>query len=76
MGKPAKTAVKSIPSPFFPQMLFVILFDNEGTPQKYKDAFASGRRNLVLLMLSRNVDYYRLAEIFIDYKKEMLKPRQ
>lgn len=40
----------------------------------YKDAFASGRRNLVLLMLSRNVDYYRLAEIFIDYKKEMLKP--
>jgi hypothetical protein len=40
----------------------------------YKDAFNSGRRNLVLMMLSRNVDYYRLAEIFIDYKKEMLKP--
>jgi len=40
----------------------------------YKDAFESGRRSLVLLMLSRNVDYYRLAEIFIDYKKEMLKP--
>ena len=40
----------------------------------YKDAFATGRRNLVLNMLSRNVDYYRLAEIFIDYKKEMLKP--
>ena len=40
----------------------------------YKDAFATGRRNLVLIMLSRNVDYYRLAEIFIDYKKEMLKP--
>ncbi|MDP2365660.1 MAG: S46 family peptidase [Ignavibacteria bacterium] len=40
----------------------------------YKDAFVSGRRNLVLMMLSRNVDYYRLAEIFIDYKKEMLKP--
>ena len=40
----------------------------------YKDAFATGRRNLVLLMLSRYVDYYRLAEIFIDYKKEMLKP--
>jgi hypothetical protein len=40
----------------------------------YKDAFATGRRNLVLSMLSRNVDYYRLAEIFIDYKKEMLKP--
>jgi len=40
----------------------------------YKDAFATGRRNLVLMMLSRNVDYYRLAEIFIDYKKEMLKP--
>jgi hypothetical protein len=42
----------------------------------YKDAFATGRRNLVLLMLSRNVDYYRLAEIFIDYKKEMLKPEE
>ena len=40
----------------------------------YKDAFATGRRNLVLMMLSRNVDYYRLAEIFADYKKEMLKP--
>ncbi|MFZ1517674.1 MAG: S46 family peptidase [Ignavibacteriaceae bacterium] len=40
----------------------------------YKDAFESGRKNLVLLLLSRNVDYYRLAEIFIDYKKEMLKP--
>lgn len=40
----------------------------------YKDAFATGRRNLVLNILSRNVDYYRLAEIFIDYKKEMLKP--
>ena len=40
----------------------------------YKDTFTSGRRNLVLLMLSRYVDYYRLAEIFIDYKKEMLKP--
>ena len=40
----------------------------------YKDAFATGRRNLVLMMLSRNVDYYRLAEIFVDYKKEMLKP--
>ena len=25
-------------------------------------------------MLSRNVNYYRLAEIFIDYKKEMMKP--
>jgi hypothetical protein len=40
----------------------------------YKDAFESGRRGLVLTMLSRNVDYFRLAEIFIDYKKEMLKP--
>jgi Peptidase S46 len=40
----------------------------------YKDAFNSGRRSLVLMMLSRNVDYYRLAEIFIDYKKEMQKP--
>lgn len=40
----------------------------------YKNVFESGRRSLVLLMLSRNVDYYRLAEIFIDYKKEMQKP--
>ena len=40
----------------------------------YNDAFNSGRRSLVLLMLSRNVDYFRLAEMFIDYKKEMLKP--
>jgi hypothetical protein len=42
--------------------------------EAYKEAFISGRRGLVLNMLSRNVDYYRLAEIFIDYKKEMLKP--
>ena len=40
----------------------------------YQDAFNSGRRNLVLLMLTRNVSYYRLAELFIDYKTEMLKP--
>ncbi|MBK7631320.1 MAG: S46 family peptidase [Ignavibacteriales bacterium] len=42
--------------------------------EAHQDAFTSGRRNLVLFMLSRFVDYYRLAEIFIDYKKEMLKP--
>ncbi len=40
----------------------------------YQGIFESGRRNLVLLMLSRNVKYYRLAELFIDYKKEMQKP--
>lgn len=40
----------------------------------YKGAFESGRRSLVTMILSRNVDYYRLAEIFIDYKKELLKP--
>ena len=39
-----------------------------------QDGFDSGRKSLVLLMLSRNVDYYSLAELFIDYKKEMLKP--
>lgn len=39
----------------------------------YKEIFESGRRGLVLTMLSRNVDYYRLAELFIDYKKEMMK---
>lgn len=42
--------------------------------EAYQDAFNSGRRSLVLMMLGRNVDYYRLAEIFIDYKKEMQKP--
>ena len=40
----------------------------------YKGIFESGRRNLVLAMLSRNVNYYRLAELLVDYKKEMLKP--
>ncbi|MDY0083167.1 MAG: S46 family peptidase [Ignavibacteriaceae bacterium] len=40
----------------------------------YQGIFESGRRNLVLMMLSRNVKYYRLAELFIDYKKEMQKP--
>jgi hypothetical protein len=40
----------------------------------YQNGFESGRRNLVLFILNRYVDYYRLAEIFIDYKKEMLKP--
>ncbi len=40
----------------------------------YKGFFESGRRSLVLLMLSRNVNYYYLAELFIDYKKEMMKP--
>ncbi|MEO8230821.1 MAG: S46 family peptidase [Ignavibacteriota bacterium] len=42
--------------------------------EAYQDAFNSGRRSLVLMMLGRNVNYYRLAEIFIDYKKEMQKP--
>ena len=56
------------------------LKQNYGTVLKeiddvYQDAFSSGRRNLVLIMLSRNVDYYKLAEIFIDYKKEMMKPK-
>lgn len=40
----------------------------------YKGIFESGRRNLVLTMLSRNVKFYRLAELFIDYKKEIQKP--
>ena len=40
----------------------------------YKGIFESGRRSLVLSMLSRNVNYYRLAELFIDYKNEMMKP--
>jgi hypothetical protein len=40
----------------------------------YNDIFSSGRRSLVLAMLSRNVNYYRLAGLFIDYKKEMIKP--
>ena len=40
----------------------------------YRDIFTSGRRGLVLNMLSRLVKYYRLAEYFVDYKNEMLKP--
>ena len=40
----------------------------------YHDIFSSGRRGLVLTMLSRNIKYYRLAEYFVDYKKEMMKP--
>ena len=40
----------------------------------YQDIFASGRRGLVLSMLSRNIKYYRLAEYFVDYKKERMKP--
>lgn len=40
----------------------------------YKRIFESGRRNLVLAMLSRNISFYRLAEYFVDYKMEMLKP--
>lgn len=40
----------------------------------YKGIFESGRRSLVLAMLSRNVNYYRLAELFVEYKNEMMKP--
>jgi len=40
----------------------------------YRGILESSRRSLVLSMLSRNVNYYRLAELFIDYKKEMMKP--
>ncbi len=46
----------------------------EEIDEVHKDAFDSGRCGLVLTMLSRNVNYYRLAEMFIDYKKEVMKP--
>ncbi|MFZ2324924.1 MAG: S46 family peptidase [Ignavibacteriaceae bacterium] len=48
-----------------------VLFDID---KVYQDIFASGRRGLVLSMLSRNIKYYRLAEYFVDYKKERMKP--
>lgn len=42
----------------------------------YKDAFSSGRSLFVYALLGRFVNYFRLAEIFVDYKLEMLKPEE
>ncbi len=39
----------------------------------YDDAFESGRRIFVLNFLRNYVTYYRLADLFVDYKTEMMK---
>jgi hypothetical protein len=39
----------------------------------YDDVFKSGRRLLVLNFLRNYVTYYRLADLFVDYKNELLK---
>lgn len=41
--------------------------------QLYNDAFESGRRLFVLNFLRNYVPYYRLADLFVDYKTELLK---
>ncbi|MCX8104968.1 MAG: S46 family peptidase [Ignavibacterium album] len=40
----------------------------------YDDVFESGRRMFVLNFLRNFVTYYRLADLFVDYKTEMKKP--
>ncbi len=40
----------------------------------YQEIFEAGRLPYVTSSLSRFVNYYRLAEIFVEYKNEMLKP--
>lgn len=42
----------------------------------YKDTFESGRRMLVLNFLRNFVSYYRLADLFVDYKIEMTKDKK
>ncbi len=39
----------------------------------YDDVFESGRRMFVLNSLRNYVTYYRLADLFVDYKTEMMK---
>jgi hypothetical protein len=39
----------------------------------YNDAFKSGRRMFVLNFLRNFVSYYRLADLFVEYKTELLK---
>ncbi|WP_304130438.1 S46 family peptidase [Ignavibacterium album] len=39
----------------------------------YDDVFKSGRRLLVLNFLRNYVTYYRLADLFVDYKNELFK---
>ncbi|MEP0860512.1 MAG: S46 family peptidase [Ignavibacterium sp.] len=41
--------------------------------QLYDDVFESGRRLFVLNFLRNYVAYYRLADLFVDYKTEQLK---
>ncbi|MGQ9644602.1 MAG: S46 family peptidase, partial [Ignavibacterium sp.] len=38
-----------------------------------KDTFESGRRMFVLNFMRNFVSYYRLADLFVDYKTEMMK---
>ncbi len=40
----------------------------------YQEIFEAGRLPYVTSSLSRFVNYYRLAEIFVEYKNEILKP--
>ncbi|MCJ7554296.1 MAG: S46 family peptidase, partial [Ignavibacteriaceae bacterium] len=40
----------------------------------YQEIFETGRLPYVTSSLSRFVNYYRLAEIFVEYKNEILKP--
>lgn len=40
----------------------------------YDDVFESGRRMFVLNFLRNFVTYYRLADLFVDYKTEIKKP--
>uniref|UniRef100_A0A832G653 Dipeptidyl-peptidase n=1 Tax=Ignavibacterium album TaxID=591197 RepID=A0A832G653_9BACT len=39
----------------------------------YNDTFESGRRTFVLNFMRNFVSYYRLADLFVDYKNEMMK---
>ncbi len=40
----------------------------------YQEIFETGRLPYVISSLSRFVNYYRLAEIFVEYKNEIIKP--
>jgi hypothetical protein len=39
----------------------------------YNETFESGRRTFVLNFMRNFVSYYRLADLFVDYKTEMMK---
>lgn len=48
-----------------------VLIDIENV---YREIFEMGRLPYITSSLSRFVSYYRLAEIFVEYKNEILKP--